>query len=261
MQGLIIFIIAVAILAFFLFRKKAPRVIDVILPENYRAILTQYVAYYRLLPADKQLRFEQKLRNFLSYVRIHGVKNEVSDTDRLLVAASAVIPIFGFDDWHYYNLDDILLYTDTFNPDNYTTEGADRNVLGMVGSGTLKRMMILSKTALYQGFQNESDKNNTAIHEFVHLLDMADGVADGVPEALLSRQYVIPWLQLIHQSIREIMDHHSDINPYGATNEAEFFAVASEYFFERPDLLQEKHPELFRLMEQVFKQEPATIRR
>lgn len=260
MEGLIIFIIATALIVYFLFRKKKQDLSNIILPDNYKTILKNNVAYYRLLPDDKKLLFEEKIKVFLSYVRIHGVNNDANDTDKLLVAASAVIPIFGFPDWHYYNLKDVLLYTDTFNPENFKTAGEDRNVLGMVGSGTMSQIMILSKKALYEGFKNESDKNNTAIHEFVHLIDKADGAADGVPEALLGKQYTIPWLQLIHTNIQEILKNRSDINPYATTNNAEFFAVVSEYFFERPDLLQEKHPELFEILEKIFRQEPATLR-
>ncbi len=259
MEGLIIFIISASILAFLLFRKKKTDLSDVMLPSNYKEILGQYVSYYRALPPDKKLLFEDEVKLFLSYVRIHGVKNDVTDTDRLLVAASAVIPIFGFPDWHYYNLKDVLLYNDTFNMESFATEGKDRNVLGMVGSGTMSQMMILSKDALYHDFQSTTDKSNTAIHEFVHLIDKADGSVDGIPEALMGKQYVLPWLRLIHNDIKAIMQHSSDINPYGATNEGEFFAVAAEYFFEQPDLFQHKHPQLFEAMEKIFRQEPPGL--
>ena len=114
--------------------------------------------------------------------------------------------------------------------------------------------MILSKKALHHGFSNETDKKNTAIHEFVHLIDKTDGAVDGIPELLLEKQYVIPWIDLIKQKIDEIYEQKTDINPYGATNKAEFFAVISEYFFERPKLLKRKHPKLYELLEEIFNQ-------
>ena len=83
-------------------------------------------------------------------------------------------------------------------------------------------------------------------------LPISDGEIDGVPETLLNRQYIKPWLQLMQQKIKDIYDENSDINPYGATNEAEFFAVVSEYFFERPELLKENHPELYDMLEKIF---------
>jgi Mlc titration factor MtfA (ptsG expression regulator) len=124
----------------------------------------------------------------------------------------------------------------------------------MVGSGYMEGKMVLSKPALKKGFENESDKKNTAIHEFVHLVDKMDGSIDGLPALLLEKQYVIPWLDLINKKMDEIFEDQSDINPYGGTNRQEFFAVASEYFFERPKLLAQKHPKLYDALEQIFNQ-------
>ena len=90
-----------------------------------------------------------------------------------------------------------------------------------------------------------------------HLIDKTDGSVDGIPEFILQQQYILPWLQLMHKEIKEILEDKSDINTYGATNEAEFFAVVAEYFFERPELLQQKHPELYQLLSTIFKQQPA----
>ena len=119
----------------------------------------------------------------------------------------------------------------------------------------MNRMMILSKPALHQGFENQNSKNNVGIHEFIHLLDKADGATDGVPAVLMQRQFVIPWLKLMHEEIKRIKTHQSDINPYGATNEAEFLSVVSEYFFNQPELFERNHPELLRLLEKVFHQD------
>ncbi|MBU0529011.1 zinc-dependent peptidase, partial [bacterium] len=76
-----------------------------------------------------------------------------------------------------------------------------------------------------------------------------------IPSALLEKQYTIPWIDLIQHNIDEIYEGKSDINPYGATNKSEFFAVISEYFFERPELLKAKHPKLYELLEEIFNQE------
>jgi Mlc titration factor MtfA (ptsG expression regulator) len=259
MEAWIAFFIAVTLIIFFIVKPKRKQQVETDLPENIAAILEQHVAYYRALNEADKKRFEEKVKSFLSYVRIHGVNIEIDDTDKLLVASSAVIPIFGFDDWYYNNVTDVLLYSGTFTQSGFSTTDKEANVLGMIGEGAMQNVMILSKPALRQGFSNERDKNNTGIHEFVHLLDKSDGSTDGLPEQLLSKQYTIPWLRLMADTIDDIKKGRSDFNPYGAYNKAEFFAVASEYFFERPDLFKEKHPELFQLMEQVFHQEPATI--
>ncbi len=213
--------------------------------------------FYNSLSEEEQIRFEYKVQEFLLNCRITGIKTTVDKTDKVLVASSAVIPIFAFGDWKYSNIDEVLLYPSMFN-DKFETNGPDRSILGMVGTGYMEGKMVLSQEALKQGFRNESDKINTAIHEFVHLLDKTDGSIDGIPSLLLEKQYSIPWIDLINKKIDEIYEGKSDINPYGGTNRAEFFSVASEYFFERPKLLARNHPELYKLLEKVFRQDMSS---
>lgn len=220
-------------------------------PPDWKIILSENVIFYNNLSDEEKKRFEYKIQEFLLNCRITGIRTKVEDKDRLLIAASAVIPIFEFPEWKYYNLDEVLLYPNSFNTDFSMNSGS--SVLGMVGSGYMEGKMILSKQSLQNGFRNETDKKNTAIHEFVHLIDKSDGIIDGVPKLLLSKQYTIPWIDLIKKEIDKISKKKSDINPYGATNKSEFFAVISEYFFERPELLKSKHPELYDMLEIIFK--------
>ena len=222
-------------------------------PKKWHDLLLENVQFYRSLPQEKQLIFQKRIMQFLSEVYIDGVHLEITDLDKVLIASSAVIPVFGFKEWHYYNLSGIILYPDHFNEDLEFADSADsRNIGGLVGSGRFQKQMILSRKALYQGFMNTTDKNNTGVHEFIHLIDKMDGQVDGVPEVLLSHKYAIPWLNLIHKEMEAINEDKSDIRAYGGTNQAEFFAVAAEYFFERPDLLKRKHPELYKMMEACF---------
>ena len=193
-----VFIIG-AIISFMLFykRKKAPFT----LPEGYKKMLEDHVVFYRSLDAGSKINFENKIQEFLGYIDVTGVKTEVSELDRILVAASGVIPIFGFPKWHYYNLKEVLLYDDRFNADNFSTSGEGREVLGMVGNGAMQMQMILSKPELYKGFGVSPGQENTGIHEFVHLLDKEDGDVDGLPEALLAKSYTVPWLRLVAENI------------------------------------------------------------
>ena len=223
-------------------------------PEKWRLILQNKISFYNSLSKEEKEIFEYEIQEFLLNHKITGIEVEVDLTDRILVAASAVIPIFSFPEWKYLNLQEVILYPSMFN-ENFDFTAADRNILGQVGSGYMEGKMILSKPALHQGFSNDMDKKNTAIHEFVHLIDKGDGIIDGIPSALISKQYAIPWIDLMHKKMDEIYADKSDINPYGGTNKAEFFAVASEYFFECPKLLSKKHPELYQQLSYVFKQE------
>lgn len=252
-----LFILLLGVVAYFLIKKLWSKK-NWITPKksflaNWRNILTKNVNFYNSLSKEEKSRFEFKVQEFLLNVRITGIQTEIDETDKVLVAASAIIPVFEFPDWKYTNIFEVLLYPSSFNQ-NFETNGEDARILGMVGTGYMEGKMILSKPALLHGFSNESDKKNTAIHEFVHLIDKLDGNIDGIPTVLMEKQYTIPWLDLIGKKIDEIYENKSDINPYGGTNKAEFFAVISEYFFERPKLLAQTHPELYKLLEEIFNQ-------
>ena len=226
------------------------------MPDTYKQLLSEQVPFYQQLDETRKKEFENRVQQFLSQTKISGVNTVVEDLDKVLIAASAIIPIFNFPGWEYIHLHEVLLYPDSFSHE-FEQQGTGRNVLGMVGSGALNHVMILSQHQLRQAFINKTGKDNTAIHEFVHLVDKTDGDIDGIPAFILEKKYIQPWLQLMQHEIKLINEDKSDINPYGATNEAEFFAVVSEYFFERPKLLKEKHPELYSLLEKIFSRQPA----
>lgn len=247
-----IFLIAAVIAGFYFYKKSKPKTIKSF-PAEWESLLQEHVRFYRNLPDERKPEFRQRILLFLGEVYIDGVGLEITDLDKLLISSSAVIPVFGFKEWHYHNLSGVLLYPDYFDEDmQFANTDKDRNIGGLVGSGRFEKKMILSRRALYAGFDNTTDKNNTGIHEFAHLIDKMDGATDGIPEQLLGHQYVIPWVDLMHKTMEEINDDDSDIRRYGGTNQAEFFAVVSEYFFERPDLLQAKHPELYKMMQACF---------
>ncbi len=251
-QILVGFIVIVLIILF-VFRVSIVKEV-VFLPENYRELLTDYVKFYRLLDEDARERFEKRAEHFLSAVKITGVNAVVEDLDRLLIASGAIIPVFAIPDWQYINLHEVLLYPGAFNED-FDQAGSDRPVAGMVGSGAMQNVMIITKWQLRQGFINEQDAHNTAIHEFVHLIDKMDGTMDGVPEIILERKYKEQWKNMVETTIRQMKTHGSDINMYGATSPVEFFAVISEYFFEQPDLLKANHPGLYEMLGRIYKTE------
>lgn len=221
--------------------------------QSERLLLKQHVSFYNELDDVKRIEFENRMQHFMATTRITGINTAVEELDKVLISASAIIPIFGFKDWEYMNLNEVLLYPDSFN-ENFAQQGEDRYTSGVVGTGAYQNIMILSKHELRQGFIKNTGKNNTAIHEFVHLVDKTDGETDGVPDFMIDKAYTVPWLDLMHKNIEGILKNNSDINPYGATNKAEFFAVVSEYFFKQPDELQQKHPELYEMLTKIFRQ-------
>lgn len=233
---------------------KNSKTIKRVLSDQGKEILEEEVAYYRQLSGQDKQEFEMRCLKFLDTVKIEGVGVEIELKDYMMIAASAIIPIFAFKNWTYPNLTNIMVYPSQFNS-TYQFEGhADRNIMGMVGEGAMNGQMILSKSALAYGFKNAGDGHNTAIHEFVHLIDKTDGTVDGIPENLLDKTGVIPFMNLIREEINKIKANKSDIDAYGMTSPAEFFAVASEYFFENPEKFKLNHPELYRSLSEIFEQ-------
>ncbi|APY00125.1 M90 family metallopeptidase [Lacinutrix venerupis] len=253
MVYIIIFIGLVAF-AVYAFTKTAQKKQEAF-PKHWHKILTENVLFYSKLSKKNQKIFQNRMMLFFTEVTIDSVKIEIEELDRILIAASAIIPVFGFKEWHYKNLSGIILYPDTFDEDlQFDEKNKSRKILGMVGTGRFEKQMILSRKALRQSFLNDTDKHNTPVHEFVHLLDKMDGQTDGIPEQLLGKDYIKPWLELMHQEMEAINNNESDIRKYGGTSQAEFFAVASEYFFERPKLFKQKHPELYKMLSLCFQQ-------
>lgn len=254
----VIVIPVIAIIAWIIFHKrnKPNPLVFQKLDKSLQTVLDSHVNYYHKLSKNEKKRFESQVSIFLQNVNIEGVGTEITDVDRILVASSAVIPVFGLGDWEYSNLTNVILYPDTFDHE-YQFEGGSRNIQGMVGTGYMNGQMILSRPSLLKGFSPMSGKENTAIHEFVHLVDKSDGATDGIPEQLMEHQYAAPWLSLMHREMHRIKEGRSDINPYAITNEAEFLAVASEYFFEKPQEFKQKHPELYQQLSEVFRQKPV----
>lgn len=227
-------------------------------PAVWETILQREVPFFQTLDESGKERFREEMRIFLSEKRITGIKTSVDDRVRVFVAASAIIPIFGFPEWEWDQIHEVLIYPTSFSEQYETGKTSGADILGMVGSGAMSRMMILSKPDLLSGFRIPQDRKNVGIHEFVHLLDKSDGSVDGVPSVGLSRSAITPWLKLVHREMDKMRSHHSDINPYGLKSEAEFFAVAAEYFFENPGKMQRKHPELYAMLERVFHQDPQS---
>lgn len=249
----VLFLVVLIILLVF----KPRRMELMALPAHYRDILLDYVPLYANLDEEEKKQFENRLQKFLTAVKITGANAEVEDLDRVLIGAAALIPVQFIPDWEYVNLREILVYPGNFNTD-FEQQGQARTISGMVGSGALENVMILSKWELRQGFINRQTNRNTAIHEFVHLIDKMDGTLDGVPELLLERKFIPRWKELLENTMESIRHGESDIDPYGATSPVECFAVISEYFFEQPDLFREHHPELHEMVVRIFvRKQPA----
>ncbi|WP_372894885.1 zinc-dependent peptidase [Stieleria sp.] len=251
--------LTLAPLAYWWWRRRTLRRVRVMaepFPSELESALQQHVAYFRALDDAGRERFRNLVKVFLDETPITGIRTDVDTTTRALVAASAIIPVFGFDDWEYSGLGEVLIYPNAFG-DDYSTSGendnVDRRTLGMIGVGHLSGVMILSKPDLLSGFENPEDKRNVGIHEFAHLVDKADGSVDGMPPGA-SIATAGPWIQWIGEELKNKPHGRHHIDQYAYTNEAEYFAVLSEYFFEAPDVLQSKAPQIYDMLQQMYRQ-------
>jgi Mlc titration factor MtfA (ptsG expression regulator) len=222
-------------------------------PPGWREILLRNVRYYRELDSGGRRRFEQDVGFFLAEQRFEGVAGvEVTDELRVLIAAGAAVLLHGRPEWELPRGHTILVYPDSFDEKFRVGDGGP--FLGqMHGQGPI----IISRKALLEGWRGSGDGSNVALHELAHLMDMKAARSDGVPR-MLNPAATAAWLRLIHGEMEKVERHRSILRSYAATNEAEFFAVAVENFFERPREMRTHHAELYRALSQFFNQDPAS---
>ncbi len=247
----IVILLLFAFVAWFLIGSRSKKEISKNSVANITHLLESEIDFFRQISGStaKEI-FKNRVIRFMQQVRFTSVgKANHTLLDEVKIAVSALIPLYNFPDWEYRNIREVILYDDHFDS-NYEVR-SDKHIMGMVGEGNLNQTMVLSLRALREGFESK-DGNNTAIHEFVHLIDKADGIIDGVPEYLLTSSMIAPWLRQIHDTIRQINEHDSHINPYAASSDAEFLAVIAEYFFEKPTLLSRDHPQLYAILKKIF---------
>lgn len=225
------------------------RVAQQTLPASSRAWLDDHVLLYAHAAPKARARFERDVRFVLSEAKFEGVGVEVTDDLRLAVAAGVAMLLHGRPDWELPLGRTFLFYPGEFGDDYSELEPAYD---GMVhGQGPV----ILTAPAVRRGFGRPENGSNVVLHELAHLFDYEDEFADGVP-SLLDPGSVEPWTELVRRETAQIRSGRSMLRRYAAENSAEFFAVATEVFFERGTHLAERHPELFETMRALYNLDP-----
>ncbi len=241
-------------------------------PEPWRAVLRRHMPLYAELRADTRERLEPRIQVLLAEVPFIGCGGlVVSDEMRVLVAAQAALLLlergYGFG-----TLRQVLLYPGHFVVDR-AEPGAGglvhetRNVL--VGESWRQGQVVLAWDAVLAGAADAHDGANVVIHEFAHQLDQEDGRADGVPflgagtggGAQARRRRLQRWAEVMNHEYRALQARLARgesglIDAYAASAPAEFFAVVSELFFEKPAALAEAHPALFEEMRRCYRLDP-----
>jgi hypothetical protein len=233
------------------------RLATVGLGEEERRVLESRVSFYRSLPQAERGRYETEIAVFLGEHPVAGVDDvEVTPEARTLVAASAVRLTFGRPSWEYPDFGEILLYPGRFRVDgSFSTdvESGEPAASGLVHSGG---GVIISLPDLMQSFDNPDDGYNVGYHEFAHLLDGFPRPS-GVPSNLSLGTYR-GWIEVMQREFERTRKGGSSLRAYAGTDPAEFFACATEAFFESPDRLRASSPQLFRELAGYFNQDPRT---
>lgn len=221
-------------------------------PAAWREVLLRDVRFYRGLDGAGRARFERDLRWFLDEHAIEGVDGvRVTGELRALIAEGAAVLLHGQPEWELPRGHTILVYPGSFDEEFRCAPRAPFD-----GQAHGQGPVIVARDAVQVGWRNPPDACNVVLHEFAHLMDMKSGGPNGVPR-MLARAAVGEWIALIHAEMEKVNKGRSLLRPYAGENEAEFFAVAVEYFFGQPRLLRARHPELYGALARFFNQESA----
>ena len=219
-------------------------------PEGSRQLLLRSYDHFERLPQDWRMRLEDDLRIFLAEKRISGIGVEVTEELRLLVGASAVTLSLGWPDYEWDQLTEVLLYPDDFDRD-YAI-GKDE----LAGQAHPWGTVILSVPSLYESFEVPDDGYHVGIHEFAHLLDVDQTHFDGIPVGL-DEARARDWAAVMEKEMDRLRKGRSALDDYGAHDPVEFLAVAVEAFFEIPQVMRRRHREVYAILADYFRQDPA----
>ncbi|HEX6751303.1 MAG TPA: M90 family metallopeptidase [Longimicrobium sp.] len=241
-------------------KRRRDEIRDRPFPEEWLAIVERNVAMYHRLSFHDRQELLRKVLVFLEEKNFEGCGGlEMTDEIRVTVAAQACIPILRFEDHYYPRLRSILVYPDTFVARRTRRDGwvEHEDHEAMLGEAWADGAVVLSWASVESDLRDAGDARNVVVHEFAHQLDAEDGAHDGTPP-LPFRAYG-PWVRILSAEYLELREGRGPhvLDDYGAKNEAEFFAVASETFFERPEKLLREHPELYAELCQYYRQDPA----
>ncbi len=236
-------------------------------PEAWREILRRRVPYFRLLPADLQLRLKKHIQIFLAEKPFIGCAGlEMTEEMRVVIAAQACLLLLNRRRLDYFpNLRQILVYPGAFIVDRVQTDGAgvlqeQRHVLS--GESWSQGQVVLSWDDVVEGAAIVDDGRNVVIHEFAHQLDQQNGHANGAP-FFVGRAKRVRWARVLGEEFARLQDAAreglpSPLSYYGATNPTEFFAVSSEVFFEQPGRMASAHSDLYRELSWFYCVDPGS---
>lgn len=237
-------------------------------PPLWEDILRRNVVHYRMLGDAEQAHLRALIQVFIAEKNWEGAGGlELTDEIRVTISAQACLLLLGLPHNYYHNVLSIIVYPSTVVPPQRKPGFFEipvaplepaQPVIGL--AFPLGPVIIIWDAALRFARHPESG-HNVVYHEFAHKLDMLDGAVDGTPP-LRSRTEYHDWVMICSREYLRLKHdvqkgRESFLDAYGATNEAEFFAVATEQFFDRPQIMLGQAPDLYRVLKEYYRQDPA----
>lgn len=254
----------------YLLARRRRRLQATAFPAPWRAILRKRVPIVASMPADLQLQLKKRIQVFLAEKAFIGCKGLlITDEMRVTIAALACLLQLNRQTDLYPGLKQVLVYPGAFLVDRVRTEDTGivqsaRDVLA--GESWSQGQVILSWQDTLDGATHPHDGRNVVLHEFAHQLDYEGGPANGAPDLGTAQRYA-RWSDVMKNAYarlrRDARRHELGgpeplLDPYGATDPAEFFAVATEVFFERAQDMAEAQPALYQELAAFYCVDPAT---
>lgn len=242
-------------------KRRRAKILAKTWPSEWSLYLNRNVRLSWHLTESETLKLRSCVQIFVTEKNWEGCEGLVlTEEMRVTIAAQACLMLLGTENFYFDNVKTILVFPHSFS--RQTTDGfLHGNTQHRSGEAWQGGPIVLSWRDALRGGRNEDDGSNVVIHEFAHALDGLDGEMGGsliFPDQETSDR----WSHVVDREFSELLaarDHGREtlIDYYAATNRAEFFAVATETFFEQPSQLKERHGELFQLLQEYFHIDPT----
>lgn len=246
-------------------RRRRKQLLAAPLAPEHARILEKRMPLYAKLPADLRANLDGLVNRFLDEVKFFGYEGvEITDEVRVTIAAQACMLLINKENRWFSSLETIHVYPTTFRSKINKVDGhvhSERRQ-SRLGESWAKGPVVLAWDHAVYGAFCPHDGQNVVMHEFAHQLDEQTGVTDGAP--LLDKdqsatRWAVAFRSAYRRLIRDLETGKANVlDAYGATNPAEFFAVATEMFFERPCELREQEADLYKELSQYYQIDPAS---
>ncbi|MDY0212266.1 MAG: zinc-dependent peptidase [Desulfuromonadaceae bacterium] len=249
-------------------KKRRERLAEAPFPDLWEDVVQQNVGHYCMLDDGERSRLKALIQVFISEKNWEGAGGlQITDEIRVTISAQACLLLLGLQHNFYQNVESIIVYPSAvISPQR--KPGFFETVLTplepeqpILGQAFLQGPVIIIWDAALRSGRHPESGHNVIYHEFAHKLDMLDHTADGTPPLRSSDEYR-DWVQIFSREYLRLghdiqKGKKSFLNAYASTNEAEFFAVVTEQFFDQPGLMIDQAPDLYRVLKEYYRQDPA----